>query len=71
MNLGDEGIYTCHDEPVPFHFETDTPITVHTHVANESGLAAAEVFVSEGCDMSKVVLGHSGDTGDLYFTPAR
>lgn len=49
------------------HLETGTPITVHTHVGNESGLAAAGVFAAEGCDMSKVVLGHSGDTGDLDY----
>ncbi|MGB3304535.1 phosphotriesterase family protein [Gordonia sp. (in: high G+C Gram-positive bacteria)] len=49
------------------HVETGTPITVHTHVGGETGLLAAAVFAEEGCDMSKVVLGHSGDTTDLDY----
>ncbi|ALG84570.1 phosphotriesterase family protein [Gordonia phthalatica] len=49
------------------HVETGTPITVHTHVGNEGGLIAARVFDEEGCDMSKVVLGHSGDSTDLDY----
>ncbi|EGD55722.1 phosphotriesterase family protein [Gordonia neofelifaecis] len=49
------------------HVETGTPITVHTHVGIEAGLVAARVFAEEGCDMSKVVLGHSGDTTDLDY----
>ncbi|MBM7367627.1 phosphotriesterase family protein [Gordonia hydrophobica] len=49
------------------HVETGTPITVHTHVGNETGLVAAGIFADEGCDMSKVVLGHSGDTTDLDY----
>ncbi|GAB19145.1 N-acylhomoserine lactonase [Gordonia effusa NBRC 100432] len=49
------------------HVETGTPITVHTHAADKTGLIAAKVFGEEGVDMSKVVIGHSGDSTDLDY----
>lgn len=49
------------------HVETGTPITVHTHAADKTGLIATKVFAEEGVDMSKVVIGHSGDSTDLDY----
>ncbi|HEY1917397.1 MAG TPA: phosphotriesterase-related protein [Streptosporangiaceae bacterium] len=49
------------------HVLTGAPITVHTHPGSESGLAALRVFTEEGADLSKVVMGHSGDTTDLDY----
>lgn len=49
------------------HVETGTPITVHTHAADKTGLIALDVFRSEGVDLTKVVVGHSGDTTDLDY----
>ncbi|WP_344835761.1 phosphotriesterase-related protein [Actinocorallia longicatena] len=47
------------------HRETGAPITVHTHPAAHTGRWALDLFRSEGVDLTKVVLGHSGDSGDL------
>ncbi|MFT4008700.1 MAG: hypothetical protein QM655_01525 [Nocardioidaceae bacterium] len=47
--------------------ETGTPAIVHTHAGLEMGLVAIEVFKSEGADLSKVVIGHSGDSADIDY----
>ncbi|MFM9376667.1 phosphotriesterase [Gordonia sp. VNK21] len=49
------------------HVETGTPITVHTNPHTGSGLVAQRVLASEGVDLSKVVIGHSGDSTDLDY----
>ena len=46
---------------------TGVPVTVHTNVHNESGLLAQDVFRQEGADLSKIVIGHSGDSTDLAY----
>jgi phosphotriesterase-related protein len=47
--------------------ETGAPITVHTNPANRSGLVALAVLEKEGVDLSKVIVGHSGDSDDLEY----
>ena len=49
------------------HRITGAPITVHTSVGNQSGLIAQKVFSDEGVDLSRVVVGHSGDSNDLDY----
>ncbi|MEP9384412.1 hypothetical protein [Nocardioides sp. KR10-350] len=49
------------------HVRTGAPITVHTCVQNESGLIAQQVLREEGVDLTKVVIGHSGDTTDIGY----
>jgi phosphotriesterase-related protein len=49
------------------HAQTGAPITVHTHPASGSGLAAMEVLAEEGADLTRVVMGHSGDSADLDY----
>ena len=49
------------------HRATGAPITVHTAVANQSGLIAQRVLLEEGVDLSRVVMGHSGDSTDLEY----
>lgn len=46
---------------------TGAPITVHTSVGNKAGLLALQVFRDEGVDLSKVVIGHAGDSNDLDY----
>ena len=44
---------------------TDTPITVHTHPGQETGLIAKRVLCDEeGVAPGRIVLGHSGDSTD-------
>jgi phosphotriesterase-related protein len=43
------------------HARTGTPITVHTHAASQHGPAILDVLAAQGVDLSRVVLGHSGD----------
>jgi phosphotriesterase-related protein len=49
------------------HRETGAPITVHTNAAEQTGDWVLEVFRAENVDLTKVVIGHSGDTGDLDY----
>lgn len=47
------------------HRETGVPITVHTNAAHQTGRLAMELYAKEGVDLTKVVIGHAGDTNDL------
>lgn len=47
--------------------QTGAPITVHTNALTGSGLVAQQVLREEGVDLTKVVMGHSGDTTDLDY----
>ncbi len=46
---------------------TGVPISTHTHAATRRGLEQQAVFAEEGVDLSRVVIGHSGDTTDLDY----
>lgn len=47
--------------------QSGAPITVHTNPHTGSGLVAQRVLAEGGADLSKVVIGHSGDTTDLDY----
>ena len=49
------------------HRETGAPISTHTHAASRSGLEQQRVFREESVDLTRVVIGHSGDTTDLDY----
>lgn len=49
------------------HRETGVPITTHTDVATFRGRDQQRVFREEGVDLSRVVIGHSGDSSDLDY----
>ncbi len=49
------------------HRATGAPITVHTSVGNQAGSMALQVFRDEGVDLTKVVIGHAGDSNDLDY----
>ncbi|HUF54596.1 MAG TPA: phosphotriesterase-related protein [Dehalococcoidia bacterium] len=49
------------------HRATGVPISTHTHAASEVGLKQQDVFESEGVDLSRVVIGHSGDSEDTGY----
>ena len=49
------------------HRETGAPITVHTNARAQTGRLALSLFAEEGVDLTRVVLGHSGDTNDLDY----
>lgn len=52
------------------HRLTGAPITTHTHAADRRGLEQQEIFRSEGVDLSRVVIGHSGDSADFDYLQA-
>ncbi|MEO3758991.1 phosphotriesterase-related protein [Mycobacterium sp. B14F4] len=52
------------------HRRTGVPISTHTHAATERGLEQQRIFTEEGVDLSRVVIGHSGDTTDLDYLEA-
>ncbi|HEY2575140.1 MAG TPA: phosphotriesterase-related protein [Streptosporangiaceae bacterium] len=47
------------------HTITGAPVMVHTHPGSQSGLVALRVLTEEGTDLSRVLLAHCGDTGDV------
>ena len=49
------------------HVRTGAPITVHTNSFTQSGPIALDFFAKEGVDLTKVVVGHAGDTNDLDY----
>ncbi len=49
------------------HRATGVPISTHTHAHTRRGLEQQRVFAEEGVDLSRVVIGHSGDTTDLDY----
>lgn len=49
------------------HRATGVPIMTHTRPAVGNGLAQQRIFQEEGVDLSRVVIGHSGDTPDLEY----
>jgi phosphotriesterase-related protein len=49
------------------HAETGAPVTVHTHPHSGTGRDALRVLREESADLTKVVLGHSGDSTDLDY----
>ena len=49
------------------HKETNLPINTHTHAPTERGLEQQELLRSEGVDLSRVIIGHCGDTTDLDY----
>lgn len=49
------------------HRQTGVPISTHTHAATKRGLEQQRIFAEEGVDLSRVVIGHSGDTTDLDY----
>jgi phosphotriesterase-related protein len=49
------------------HRRTGVPISTHTHAATRRGLEQQRIFTGEGVDLTRVVIGHSGDTTDLDY----
>lgn len=52
------------------HRETGVPITTHTVVEVRNGLDQQRIFAEEGVDLSRVIIGHSGDSTDLDYLRA-
>ena len=49
------------------HRATGVPISTHTHARTRRGLEQQRVFAEEGVDLTRVIIGHSGDTTDLDY----
>jgi len=49
------------------HRRTGIPISTHTDADTHRGLEQQEIFRQEGVDLSRVVIGHSGDTMDFDY----
>jgi phosphotriesterase-related protein len=46
---------------------TGVPISTHTWAAGRTGEAQQAIFAQEGVDLSRVIIGHSGDSDDLRY----
>jgi phosphotriesterase-related protein len=49
------------------HRLTGVPISTHSNVWHQTGRHQQRVFAEEGVDLSRVVIGHSGDTTDTDY----
>ncbi|MDT5216828.1 MAG: phosphotriesterase-related protein [Mycobacterium sp.] len=49
------------------HRQTGVPISTHTHAASRRGLEQQAIFAEEGVDLTRVVIGHCGDTTDIGY----
>lgn len=49
------------------HQETGAPITVHTNAEHRTGQIALDFYAEHGVDLTKVVVGHAGDSNDLDY----
>jgi phosphotriesterase-related protein len=49
------------------HRRTGVPISTHTHAPTKRGLDQQRIFKDEGVDLSRVVIGHSGDSEDIEY----
>lgn len=49
------------------HNQTGVPITVHTNGAHQTGRLAMKFFAEQGVDLTKVVIGHAGDSDDIDY----
>jgi phosphotriesterase-related protein len=49
------------------HRQTGVPISTHTFAPAKVGLDQQRIFREEGVDLSRVVVGHCGDTTDLDY----
>ncbi|HZU77935.1 MAG TPA: phosphotriesterase-related protein [Dehalococcoidia bacterium] len=49
------------------HRATGVPISTHTDVSTRRGEDQQRIFAEEGVDLSRIVIGHSGDSTDLDY----
>ena len=49
------------------HRATGVPISTHTDVFSRRGEDQQRIFAEEGVDLSRVIIGHSGDSTDLDY----
>ena len=49
------------------HRRTGVPITTHSNARHRTGLEQQRVLRSEGVDLGRVIIGHSGDSNDLAY----
>ena len=49
------------------HRATGVPISTHAHARNRGGLEQQRIFEEEGVDLSRVIIGHCGDTTDVGY----
>ena len=49
------------------HKATGVPIITHSTVYNDAGRLQQKIFLEEGVDLSKVIIGHIGDTDDISY----
>jgi phosphotriesterase-related protein len=56
-----------HEAVCEAHRRTGASITVHTNARRRNGTAVLDFFAERGVELTKVVLGHSGDSNDLDY----
>ena len=55
------------NDPAILQKETGVPISTHTIAAEKHGLQQQDIFAAEGVDLSRVIIGHCGDSDDEEY----
>ncbi|MEU8151091.1 phosphotriesterase-related protein [Nonomuraea sp. NPDC048901] len=64
MTKGTERVFR---EVAEAHLETGVPITTHSHSASRGGLEQQRLLGELGVDLTRVVIGHAGDSTDVAY----
>lgn len=64
MTKGTERVFRAVAEA---HLETGVPVTTHSHSASKGGLAQQRLLGELGVDLTRVVIGHAGDSTDVAY----
>lgn len=62
-----EGVTSVFRAVAAAHLETAAPISTHSAATVRGGLAQQDLLERLGVDLTRVVIGHSGDTKDLSY----
>jgi phosphotriesterase-related protein len=61
------GVETVLRSSARAQLRTGVPISTHTNARRKTGLVQQRIFAEEGVELSRVIIGHSGDTTDLGY----
>lgn len=62
-----DGVRYIMQAVVDAHLETGTPIFTHSDPSQENGLDQQDYLEQRSVDLTRVVIGHSGDTADINY----
>ncbi|GAA1054287.1 phosphotriesterase family protein [Dietzia natronolimnaea] len=62
-----DGVFYIMQAVADAHLETGAPVFTHSDPKQRNGLDQQDYMEKRGLDLTRVVIGHSGDTGDIDY----